>query len=32
MVYVANSDPDNVSTIDGLTIKIVDIVTLSYKP
>ena len=24
MVYVAYSDPDNVSMIDGLTIKIVD--------
>jgi hypothetical protein len=29
---MANRDPDNVSMIDGLTIKIVVIITLSYKP
>lgn len=31
-VYTANRDPDNVSMIDGLTIKIVVIITLRYKP
>jgi hypothetical protein len=29
---MANRDPDNVSMIDGLTIKIVVIITLRYKP